>query len=60
LEAGAQIGEIFELEVSLGAVAGGDLFVIHAHEPELGKQAGSVLKPPHANSASSASLASMY
>ena len=30
LEAGAQIGEIFELEVSVGAVAGGDLFVIHA------------------------------
>jgi len=30
LEAVAQIGEIFELEVSMRAVAGGDLFVIDA------------------------------
>ena len=30
LEAVAQIREVFELEVSMGAVAGGDLFVIHA------------------------------
>ena len=30
LEAIAQIREVFELEVSMGAVAGGDLFVIHA------------------------------
>ena len=30
LEAVAQIREVFELEISMGAVAGGDLFVIHA------------------------------
>ena len=30
LEAVTQIGEVFELEVAMGAVAGGDLFVIHA------------------------------
>lgn len=29
LEAVTQIGEIFELEISIRAVAGGDLFVIH-------------------------------
>ena len=30
LETVAQVGEIFELEVAMGAVAGGDLFVIDA------------------------------
>ena len=29
LEATAQLGEIFELEISIGAVAGGDLLMIH-------------------------------
>ena len=30
LQAVARVGEVFELEVSMGAVAGGDLFVVHA------------------------------
>ena len=30
LEAAAQLGEIFELEISIRAVAGGDLLMIHA------------------------------
>src|SRR6516164_8592847 len=30
LEAVTQIGEVFKLEAAMGAVAGGDLFVIHA------------------------------